>query len=98
MRTLIALSLLLAVVVGCAGIAPSPEPSSPTPSPTPSLGPQSSPTAEPPAGIDIAVKVRDALGMRSDRAWVETVQQDPTSVLSNLGILVSADELAQLQQ
>jgi len=98
MRTLIAFSLLLAVVAGCAGIAPSPEPSSPTPSPTPSLGPQSSPTAEPPAGIDIAVKVRDALGMRSDRAWVETVQQDPTSVLSNLGILVSADELAQLQQ
>jgi hypothetical protein len=36
--------------------------------------------------------------MRSDRDWVEQVQQDPASVLSNLGILVTPKELAQLQR
>ena len=69
-----------------------------SPSLTVSPGPQSSPSPEPPADIESAIAVREALGMRSDRDWVEKVQRDPASVLSNLGILVSAAELADLQQ
>jgi hypothetical protein len=99
-RTLIAASLLLAIVAGCTATAPSAAPSSPAPTPTPSVAPGTSspPGGEQPLDIEIAVKVRDAVGLRSDRDWVETVQNDPASTMSNLGILVSADELAQLQQ
>jgi hypothetical protein len=103
MRTLVAASLLLAIVAGCAGSTASPGPSSPaptSPTPTPTLvpGTPASATAEPAADLETALKVRDALGLRSDRDWVEMVQNDPASILSNLGILVSADELAQLRQ
>jgi hypothetical protein len=93
MRTIVAASLLLFLAAGCTGVAPGP-----TPSPTVAPGSQSSPSAQPPAGVETAVKVRDALGLRSDRDWVEMVHNDPTSTLSNLGILLTPAELAQLQQ
>jgi hypothetical protein len=103
MRTPVAVCLLLFLAAGCTGIAGSPAPSSPapaSPAPTPTASPGlwSSPSAQPPADVETAVKVRDALGLRSDREWAVMVQNDPASISSNLGILVSADELAQLQQ
>ena len=94
-RKLIAACLLLSLVAACASSLPSLPPTS---TPSPAGSPTASASPEPPADIETAIAVREALGMRSDRDWVEQVQQDPASVLSNLGILLSAAELADLQQ
>lgn len=94
-RKLIATGVLLCLIAACAGSAPSAPPSS---TPSPARPPTASASPEPAADLETAIAVREALGMRSDRDWVEEVQGDPASLLSNLGILLSAAELADLQR
>jgi hypothetical protein len=46
--------------------------------------------------LAIAMRIRAEFGFRSDADWVTTVNADPQSILSNLGVRMTADEMAQL--
>lgn len=45
----------------------------------------------------MAIRIREEFGLNSDPEWVRKVNDDPTSVMSDLGILVTPDELGELQ-
>jgi hypothetical protein len=90
-----------------AGLEPSPPPPpAPTTVATPSSSPEPSPTASPSptptpddsAEIDRAIEIRDDWDLRADREWVIAVHADPTSVMSELGILVTPEELAFIER
>lgn len=46
----------------------------------------------------MAIQIRAAFGFRADPDWVNTVNADPESIMSNLGIRMTADEVAQLER
>lgn len=84
-------------IAACAG--PVPPAASPTPTVAPSQTVAPTPTVAPTTedeAIALAIRVREALGLRSDIEWVRMVQSDPSSVMSNLGILVTPEELAEI--
>jgi len=83
-------------VAACAAAPPQASPSLTTTA-TPASTNTSLPPAQP-ADVETAINVREAIGLRSEREWVEAVQSDPNSVASNLGILVTTDELVELQR
>jgi hypothetical protein len=92
MSRVVAFAAALLLVVGCAG-APAPSPTDPpttTPPPTQSL--------DPGAELERTIHLRRDWGLRSERDWVEQVESDPASVMSELGIMVTPQELAELEQ
>jgi hypothetical protein len=95
LRTSFALGLIVAVVAACAGGSPSPVPSG-SPPPTGQSTSAPIPTASPESELSVAIRIRTELGLNADPDYVAQVQNDPTSVMSDLGILVTPDELRQL--
>jgi len=91
-------SALVLVVAACGGVTPSQSPSAVATSASPQQTPPASLTPEPPAEVETAIRIREAVGLRSDRDWVTAVQRDPQSVPSSLGILVTTAEFTQLEQ
>lgn len=96
MRRLLAAVVTAVLIAGCAGaVSPTPSPGAPTPSaPTPTAAT----TTEPEVSLALAIEIRKAFGFRADAAWVTTVSADASSILSNLGIRMTPDEVAQLER
>ena len=80
-------ALVLLLQVGCAGATPSP---TAVPSPTPLAQPA------PKDDLERVIEIRGDWGLRSDEDWIREVAADPNSIESELGILVTLEEAAEL--
>jgi hypothetical protein len=97
-KRLVAAVVMAMLVTGCFGaVPPTPSAATPTPPPAPPT-PTVAPTTEPGVPLAMAIQIRAAFGFRADAVWVTTVSADAGSILSNVGIRMTADEVAQLQK
>lgn len=98
MRSIAVTLVLLVVLAGCVDPPQSGEISIPAPSGEPAPPSDVPPEPDPAAELERVMELRSDWGLRSDEEWLRQVAQDPDAVTSELGVPVTPEEAAELQQ
>ncbi|HUG47128.1 MAG TPA: hypothetical protein VMP67_01825, partial [Candidatus Limnocylindria bacterium] len=98
MRSVAVTLVLLVVLAGCVGPPQGGEIVIPAPTGEPAPPSGAPPEADPAAELERVMELRSDWGLRSDEEWIRQVTQDPGAVMSELGIPVTPEEAAELQE